>query len=127
SEYCDLKFVNPYEFPVYLSAVTGENFVRFIVYGKPDGRRYETESEVLRRIPPPPAEIREGEEEKVVRNEKEGIASESYLLVYDSAGKLISRTLFRRDTYASVQGIYEVPPSGEENTENEQEKNSEIQ
>ncbi|MDE6058921.1 MAG: VanW family protein [Clostridia bacterium] len=126
SEYCDLKFVNPYEFPVYLSAVTGENFVRFIVYGKPDGRRYEIESEVLRRIPPPPAEIREGEEEKVVRNEKEGIASESYLLVYDSAGNLISRTLFRRDTYASVQGIYEIPPAVEENTENGQEKNSEI-
>lgn len=127
SEYCDLKFVNPYGFPVYLSALTGENFVQFIIYGKPDGRRYEMQSEVLRRIPPPPAEIREGEEEKVIRSEKEGIASESYLLVYDRAGNLISRTLFRRDTYAATQGIYEIPPAIEEDTENAQEKISEMQ
>ncbi len=104
SEYSDLKFINPYDFPVYLAAETGGNFVRFIVYGKPDGRRYVTESNVRYRITPPAAEIVEGEEDKVLRAEKEGVASESFLLVYDRAGNLLSRKLFRRDTYGASQG-----------------------
>ncbi len=131
SEYSDLRFINPYDFPVYLAAETGTNFVRFIFYGKPNGKRYVTESNVRYRIPPPAAEIVEGEEDKIIRAEKDGIASESYLLVYDNRGSLISRTLFRRDTYAAQQGKFQTAPKqeeGEENgdTENSQEKNSEI-
>ena len=70
--------------------------------------RYETESRVLCRIAPPEAEVREGEEDKTVRTEKEGLRSESYLLVYDAGGALVRKKLLRRDSYAAVQGIYEV-------------------
>ena len=107
SRYSDLKFCNPYEFPVYLLGKTSGGTITFEVYGKPDGMRYETESRVLCRIAPPEAEVREGEEDKTVRAEKEGLRSESYLLVYDAGGALVRKKLLRRDSYAAVQGIYE--------------------
>ena len=125
SEYSDLKFVNPYPFPVYLAACTGENFVRFTFYGKPSGKRFETQSCVRYHIAPPPAQIVEGEEEKVIRAEKEGLSSESYLLTYEG-GTRVSRTRLRRDTYSSMQGIYQIAAqSGEEGEEIIPEKNSE--
>lgn len=119
SEYSDLKFRNPYDLPVYiLSRVQGEG-VTFEFYGLPDGYRYETESKVLMRLPPPAPQIVEGEREEVIRAEKEGLASESYLLTYDGEGTLLSRKRIRKDSYAAVQGIYQVvpedpvPPEGE--------------
>ena len=81
--------------------------MRFTVYGLPDGKRYALESSVTERVAPPPEKIIEGDEEKTVRAEKEGIASESYLCVYEGE-RLVSRTLFRRDRYAVVQGIKQV-------------------
>ena len=69
--------------------------MRFTVYGLPDGKRYALESSVTERVAPPPEKIIEGDEEKTVRAEKEGIASESYLCVYEGE-RLVSRTLFRR-------------------------------
>ena len=110
SEYSDLKFVNPYEFPVYIAARTGKNTVTFDVYGAPDGCRYETESVVLKRVAPPEPKRIEGAENACIRAEKEGLTSESYLLVYDSEGNLISRKKLRRDNYAALQGIYQVAP-----------------
>lgn len=107
SEYSDLRFENPYAYPVYIAAETGKSFVRFTLYGLPDGKRYALESSVTARVEPPPEKIIEGEEEKTVRAAKEGIASESYLCVYEGE-TLISRTLFRRDRYAVVQGIKQV-------------------
>ena len=89
----------------------------FRIYGLPDGRRYETESRVLFRLPPPPAEEVEGEEDKILRAEKEGLASESYLLTYDGAGRLLSRKLLRRDTYAVVQGKVQKKAQAEEPAE----------
>ncbi len=114
SEYSDLKFVNPYAFPVYILARAEGDGVKFEFFGMPDGLRYETESRILLRVKPPEAKIVEGEKNAVLRAEKEGIASESYLLVYNGDGKLLSRTLIRRDSYAAVQGIYQVAPSEEE-------------
>ena len=113
SEYSDLKFVNPYDTPVYLNARVQDGSVTALCYGLPDGREYQTESVILYRLPPPPEEIVEGEEDKVLRAEKEGIASESYLLVY-ADGKLLSRTLIRRDSYAVVRGKRQVAPAKEE-------------
>lgn len=114
SDASDLKFVNPYAFPVYLLAETGRNSVGFRFYGMPDGKRYEVESRVLERIPPPPPEEERGEKNAVLRAEKEGIKSESYLAVYDGDGALLSRTRIRKDTYAPVRGKISVA----EETEN---------
>ena len=112
SEYSDLRFVNPYSVPVYVQARAGGGSVTFSLYGLPDGRRYVTESNVLLRVDPPPEKIVEGEEDRILRAEKQGIASESWLLVYEG-DELISRTRLRRDTYAVVQGIRQVRPAEE--------------
>ena len=104
SEASDLKFRNPYPYPVYILAEMGQGSVRFRLFGMPDGRRYEVESRVLGRVPPPPPEEVEGEEDAVLRNGKEGIVSESYLVVYGRDGALFSRTRIRRDSYAPVRG-----------------------
>ena len=108
SEYSDLKFVNPYDTPIYINARVSGGKVTVQCYGLPDGKRYLTESVILYRLAPPHEEIVEGEEDKLLRAAKEGLASESYLLVYDGKGKLISRTLIRRDNYAVVRGKRQV-------------------
>ena len=107
SDYSDLKIKNPYPYPVYIAARTGESSVTFRIYGMPDGKRYELESKTVLRVSPPPDKVISGDEDKVVRQAKEGVASESYLLVYKGE-RLVSRTLFRRDRYAVVQGIVQV-------------------
>ena len=108
SRYSDLKLRNPYAFPVYFWGTTAKDSVTFKVYGAPDGKRYGIESCVLEYVDPPPAEVREGEEDKTVRAEKRGLRSESYLVTYAADGSVISRKLLRRDSYAAVQGIYVV-------------------
>ena len=110
SDYSDLKFVNPYDFPVYISAKTEGDSVAFTIYGLGDGMRYEPESCVISRTAPPAPKYVEGKQDGCIRSEKEGIVSESYLLVYGEDSALISRTLIRRDAYAAVQGVYEVAP-----------------
>lgn len=110
SEYSDLKFVNPFEFPVYILSEVEGGKVEFSFFGFGDGMRYETESKVLMRLKPPAPKYVEGKENACIRSEKEGIASESYLIVYDALGNFVSRTLIRRDSYAAVQGVYEVAP-----------------
>ena len=107
SEYSDLKFKNSYDMPVYLLGLAGGGRVKFTFYGLPDGKTYDIESKVLLIADPPEEKIVEGEEDKLLRAPKQGVASESYLLVYEN-GVLLSRTLLRRDTYAVVQGIRQV-------------------
>ncbi len=99
----DLRFFNPYDFPVYLLGCAKGGCVGFSVFGLPDGKIYKTESITLAHISPPPPEIVEGER-GVLKNEKEGIKSESYLLVYDKNGRLLSRSRIRKDCYAAVRG-----------------------
>ncbi len=111
----DLRFLNPYAFPVYLLGGAEGGSVTFSVYGMPDGRTYRTESVTLARISPPEPEIVEGESGEL-RREKEGIKSESYLIVTDKGGRLLSRTRIRRDCYAAVRGkrgALPVPKAGE--------------
>lgn len=105
SRYSDLKFFNPHSYPVYILGKTGENSVTFSIYGRPDGMRYEIVSNITARVEPPPAEVREGSEDKILRAEKSGMKSESYLLCYDGTGRLTKRKLLRRDSYAAVRGI----------------------
>ncbi len=110
SEFSDLKFVNPHAFPVYILSRAEGDEIAFEFYGKLDGKTYRTESVTLMKMPPPPAQIVEGEEEKLIRAEKAGLASESYLLTYGEDGTLLSRERIRKDSYAAVQGIYQIIP-----------------
>ncbi len=103
SETSDLRFRNPYPFPVYISATADAASVTFSFFGMPDGLRYEVESRVLFYLDPPPPRVTEGDEDRVVRRAKRGIASESYLVAYDGSEE-VRRERIRRDTYAPVQG-----------------------
>ncbi len=122
SETSDLKFVNPYDFPVYVLAETDKGSVCFRFFGMPDGKKYEVESRVLGHIAPPPPEEEEGDEDAILRAEKEGLESESYLIVRGADGSLLSRRRIRKDRYAPVRGKVRVkraeeplfPPCGEE-------------
>ncbi len=107
SDFSDLKFKNPYDVPVYLLGLAAGGSVKFTFYGLPDGKTYDIETKILLVADPPEEKIVEGEEDKLLRAPKQGVASESYLLVYEN-GTLLSRTLLRRDTYAVVQGIRQV-------------------
>ncbi len=117
----DLRFCNPSPAPAVIRMYTEKNSVTAEIYGRKTADEYRTESVVLRRLSPPPAEVVEGEEDCVLKREKEGMKSESYLFVY-RRGRRLRCVRIRRDTYAFVQGkvqkkrtetAEEVPEAGE--------------
>ena len=104
SSFSDFRFVNPYPFPVYLSAKTGEGYVNISFYGKPTEFSYKITSRVLEKIPPPKELIVYGEKEGILQKESVGIKSEAFLEVY-KGGRLLSRKRLSCDHYAPIQGI----------------------
>lgn len=100
----DLKLFNPHAHAVYLSAKVFDGGVQITFFGKNEGYRYEIISKALEEIPPPPPIIKEGEKEEILRQEKSGIKSESYLETY-RGDALLSRKRIRRDEYRAIQGI----------------------
>ena len=109
---CDLKFRNCYDTPVYIASRVQDNQLRVEVYGMPTGVVYSRESVLLEKIAPKEPEICIGEEEKVLRPEKEGVRSEGYLII-EKNGR-IERKKIRTDYYKSVQGKVQILPKVEE-------------
>ncbi|MBQ9117609.1 MAG: VanW family protein [Clostridia bacterium] len=104
SAYHDLAFFNPYDFPVRIEMTAKEGALRARIYGEDTGIRREVVSRTVDRTPPPdPLEI-EGEKDEVLRVEKWGLTSESYLEIYQN-GVLQSRKLLRKDAYLPTRGI----------------------
>ena len=106
---CDLKIKNCLGGRVYLVCRTGRGWLNVRIYGQETAVTYVRESVVLQRIAPPEAEVREGEEEAVLRAEKDGIVSEGYLIRRE-AGKPDVRIRIRRDKYSPVRGIFQKVP-----------------
>ena len=104
SSSCDLKIFNPFSHAVRLKAQVFSGGLKIACYGKNEGYRYEITSHVLAEIPPPAPLVKEGEKEEILRAEKNGIKSESYLEKYQY-GRLIARKRLRQDEYRSTQGI----------------------
>lgn len=100
----DLKLFNPRAHAVYLSAKVIDGAVKITFYGKNEGYRYEIISKSLAEIPPPPPIVKEGENDRVLREPKCGVQSESYLETY-LGDKLLSRKRLRTDEYFPIQGI----------------------
>lgn len=105
---CDLKFRNDTGGEVYILCRVCGGRLTVRLYGKRSAATYVRESVVTGTIPPPEAEIREGEEEAELRAARDGVESVGYL-VRREAGKPDVRILLRRDRYAPVRGIYCVP------------------
>lgn len=104
--YCDLKFVNVSDSPVYIRALTEKNKLTFSLYGKSDGKKYEVQSKVLESIPMPENVVVKGNEEKVISYGKCGMLSESYLVV--TCGDKVEKKRIRRDKYAAMAGIIQI-------------------
>ena len=112
SSFADLKFVNETLSPVYVKIYCDGKTLRAEVYGAKTDLTYERESEVIAIVKPPEDEVilddgsyglKEGEQ-KVLTYGKDGLKSNGYLSVYKN-GKLISKTLLRKDFYRPVQGV----------------------
>lgn len=110
---CDLKFCNESGGAVYVLCRVNQNALTVSLYGEQTGVTYLRESVVTATVPPPEPELREGEEEKELRAAKNGVRSEGWL-VRCEAGRANVRTLLRRDSYAPVRAIRQVPPSAAE-------------
>lgn len=100
----DMKFVNPSSAPVVIRTYTGQNSVTAEIYGKSTGYSYKTESVTLSVITPPEPEIVEGEEDRTLKQARDGLKSESYLIYYRH-GKRVKSKRIRRDTYAFIRGV----------------------
>ena len=87
-----------------LSAKVENGAVKVTFYGKNDGDRYEIVSKTLGQIPPPKPIVKDGEDDLVLREEKAGVKSESYLERYHG-NQLLSRKKLREDVYSPIQGI----------------------
>lgn len=103
----DLKLYNPFDETVYFSVKAKEGVLTVTVRGKRTGYTYEIESKTIAALPPlPPLET---EDEKAVREGKNGVKSEAYLKTYQS-GVLIGVKRLRTDIYAPMRGkIYKQP------------------
>lgn len=107
SSHSDLKLFNPHPCPVFLSVRTFSGGVCAAFYAEkhpcPD-TSFELTSIPLGTIAPPSPVVKAGEQDGVLRAEKEGLKSELYLSVYQK-GALIRFIRLRADEYRPVQGI----------------------
>ena len=98
--YCDLKFKNATGATLFVRAYTGDNFVKFSVYGRGDGAKYEMMSRVTASIP---AEEEITDDPSKARKGKDGTKSEAYLTVTKDGRK--RTVLLRRDSYSPVKHV----------------------
>lgn len=111
--YFDLKFENVSGREIYIKSLTGENFVRFFIYGVDDGAKYEYTTFVTGSIA---ASEEETDDIALVRDGRDGIISEGYLSVKKDGRTEIR--LLRRDKYAPQKRVVlkteECPPEEEQ-------------
>lgn len=100
----DLKLYNPYPFAVRLSVAVKDGGVTAKFFGVRKAYQYVIVSRVLEETPPPMPIVKEGEENGILRAEKNGIKSEAYLETYQN-GVIVGRKRLRKDNYLPIQGI----------------------
>lgn len=104
--YCDLRFENQGDAPVFIRGEVVDGRITFTFYGKSDGNEYSVESVVLEKLPAPESEKVFGDEEKIIAYGKDGVISESYLVVKN--GQKVEKRRIRKDKYAPVAGIMQI-------------------
>ena len=102
---CDLKFKNTRKTPIYVRATCTLSSITCIIYGESDGYGYSFKSTVTERVPRPPAEYVDGEEDRVVSYGREGTKSEGYLIRRGEGGEECK--LIRKDKYLAVADVVE--------------------
>ena len=112
SDYCDLKFKNTNNTPVFIAAEADDNRVTFTFYGIKQTEKYLRISEVVETVPPEADEIFYDDNlpfgQKVVRQKpKSGTVSEGYIATVVD-GKTVKTEIIRRDKYKSVRGVVSI-------------------
>lgn len=110
--YFDLKFRNSTGYTLYIRARTGTGYVAFDFYGRGDGAEYSYFSEVKGNIPAP---VEVTEDESLVREGRDGIVSEGYLLIKRGGTQI--KKLMRRDRYSPIKHVVTI--SAEDDKEQE--------
>lgn len=102
--FADLKFKNTSDSEVYILSKIENGRLFISVYGKDNGITYERKSVKIKDIFPPEMKIVYGDEEKIIKNEKNGLESEGYLISYKNGVRTAVKKI-RKDKYGAVQGI----------------------
>lgn len=128
--YADLKFVNNTKFPVVILTDVEDFRLTVIIKGAPKGEKYIRESQIVKTVSPPEAEIivdtefnypelKKGER-KFLAYPKDGYKSVGRLIKVDEKGR--QTVVFSRKDYYSpqrgkiIEGISEIEPRLSENT-----------
>lgn len=116
ADYCDLKFKNAENTPVFIAAAATENAVTFTFYGVKQTNEYMRISEIIETLTPACDEIYYDDalpfgQKSVKQNAKNGIVSEGYLVTIVD-GKRVKTEKIRRDRYKPVRRIIAVGTGG---------------
>ena len=109
SDYCDLKFKNTDNSPVFIAARADDKSITFTFYGVKQTKEYVRISEIVDTIAPETDEIFYDEtlpfgQKTVKQNPKNGIISEGYLATIVD-GKTVKTEKIRRDKYKPVRRV----------------------
>jgi vancomycin resistance protein YoaR len=105
-KWCDLKIKNPYKTPIYIRANCKSDSITFSIYGFFDGTKNTLITHITGDIPK--AEVYT-EDEALVRDGKDGIVSEGYLVT--EKGGVVIKKLIRRDKYLPINKVIFSPPT----------------
>lgn len=104
--YCDLKFVNNRNTPIYVRMKCTASSICCTVYGESDGFDYSFQSKVVGIIPKAEEEIVEGDDDRVLSFGKDGLESEGYLIKERDGER--AESLIRKDKYAPIAPVRQV-------------------
>lgn len=109
SDYCDLKFKNTDNSPVFIAARADDKSITFTFYGVKQTKEYVRISEIVDTISPDGDEIFYDEtlpfgQKTVKQNAKNGIISEGYVATIEG-GKTVKTEKIRRDKYKPVRRV----------------------
>ncbi len=118
----DLKFVNPYDTPVFIKAESANDIAKITFYGLKPEYSIKAISRVISRTEVPEDKVVVDSEHKFIPADSPagarvrvsyghaGVKSEAYLRYFSRQGRLIREEKIRSDSYAKTQGIVAVSP-----------------
>ena len=131
--YIDYKFVNTYDFPIYIQGYVSGGVVNFAIYGNVEAmgnKTYDLVNEVHEKYDP---EIKYEEDstmyegtEKVVSYGMPGYKASSYLVTYEN-GVEVSREFIATDVYMTTNTVVKKGTKKKEEPKKEEQKKEETQ
>lgn len=124
--YLDYKFVNTYDFPIYIQGYVSGGVVNFSIYGNVEAmgnKTYDLVNEVLEKYDPEvkyedDSTMEEGTE-KVVSYGMTGYKANSYLVTYEN-GVEVDRELISTDVYMTTDTVIKKGTKKKEETKTEE-------